>query len=84
MPDGSCQENPESLMTFFKGEKSRSALTTRSLNLTVLRRNYVLANFSLQPGAEVVTRSLNTEMKLDITNLIGLSVYPMPKLSKMR
>lgn len=54
-------------------EKSRYAVATRSLNFTALRQNYMSADFSFQPGAEMGSMSLNTEMKLDITSLIGLS-----------
>lgn len=54
-------------------KKSRYAVATRSLNFTALRQNYVSADFSFQPGAEMGSMSLNTEMKLDITSLIGLS-----------
>lgn len=46
----------------------RSAAATRSWNFTVLRQNYVSADFGFQPGAEVDSMSLNTEMKSDITS----------------
>lgn len=54
-------------------KKSRYAIAMRSLYFTVLRQNYVLVDFSFQPGAEMDAMNLNTEMKLDITSLIGIS-----------
>lgn len=46
----------------------RYAAATRSWNFTVPRQNYVSADFGFQPGAEMDSMSLNTEMKSDITS----------------
>ena len=59
-PDEGCQELPESLNDILKmRKKSWCALATRNLSLTLLRQNYVLANFNLQPVADMDTTSLN-------------------------